>query len=92
MKVCSKCSRNYDDSEYNNLSVCLDDGADLIMVLVLSPETIENMKTPKGEGYWTPPENDKSVVKSLLFWVGLSIFLLLMFFGLVIFLIFQISK
>lgn len=92
MKVCSKCNRNYDDSAYDSLSVCLDDGADLIMVLVLSPETIENMKTPKGEGYWTPPENDKSVVKSLLLWVGLNIFLLLMFFGLVIFLIFQISK
>ena len=80
MKVCSKCNRNYDASEYNNLSVCLDDGADLIMVLVLSPKTIENMKTPKGEGYWTPPENDKSIGKSFLIQLGLLLFLLLVFF------------
>ena len=54
MKVCSKCNRNYDASEYNDFSVCLDDGADMIVVLVLSPETLERMKTQSGDGYTKP--------------------------------------
>ncbi|MBX7175018.1 MAG: hypothetical protein K1X72_28835 [Pyrinomonadaceae bacterium] len=65
MKVCSKCNRNYDASEYNNLSVCLDDGADLIMLLVLSPETLERMKTQSGNGYAKPIPLGKNRGKSI---------------------------
>lgn len=92
MKVCSKCNRNYDASEYNNMSVCLDDGAELIMVLALSPETLERMKTQSGEGYAKPIPISENRRKSIRILTGFFVFLLLVCFGLAIFIIFQFSK
>lgn len=91
MKKCPKCNRNYDGFDFNNLSVCPDDGKDLVMVLILNPETVEQMKTQGGEGYWNPSNyGEKSIGnRAILIWAGLSLFLLLIFVGLAVFLIFQ---
>lgn len=90
MKKCPKCNRNYDGFDFNDLSVCLNDGEDLVMVLVLNPETVERMKTQGSEGYWNPPNyGSRKSGKSVLIWAGLSFLLLLIFLGLAVFPIFQ---